>query len=254
MGLLNRSGAFQEPPRPFSTHGLGGRPAGSAAYPSMYRDVSMFPAPSKFRDLCREMKPKNPKAPKSAYLCYEQEKRTELLERWVHGPALTADGQLVMPEVRSSRRDHGDISREVGRAWKVLSVEEKQMWEAESQKDQARYHAECAEAGVQPKLFPHIAGQVRIVRPDRLVDNEGGAGLVDPKLMGIVGANMGLALNSSRPACNRPSSAAAGGAFALARLTAKAYGAAAAQTDQPSERTITRTAGKKWNAATRSFV
>ena len=47
----------------------------------------------------------------------------------------------------------------MGRAWKALSAEEKQRWEAESQKDQKRYHAECAEAGVQPKLFPHIAGQ-----------------------------------------------------------------------------------------------
>jgi hypothetical protein len=28
--------------------------------------------------------------------------------------------------------------------------EEKQKWEAESQKDQKRYHAECAELGVEP--------------------------------------------------------------------------------------------------------
>ena len=32
----------------------------------------MFPSPSKFRDIGREMKSKNPKAPKSAYLCFEQ--------------------------------------------------------------------------------------------------------------------------------------------------------------------------------------
>ena len=52
----------------------------------------------------------------------------------------------------------------------------------------------------------------------------------------------------------RPTSAAAGGAFALARLTAQVGGAIAAHIEQPSERTIARSAGKKWNAATRSFV
>lgn len=201
----------------------------------MFRDVS-FQSHSSFRDISREIKPKHPKAPMSAYLCFEQEKRTELLEKWVFGPVRTADGQLNMG-VHSSRRDQGTISREVGRAWRSLSAEEKQRWEAESQRDQKRYHAECAKMGVQPKLFPHIAGQVRIMRPDRLVDNKGGAGLVDPNKMGIAGIN-------------RPTDAAAGGSFALvrARLTAKA------QIDQPSERTMARTAGKKWNAATRSFV
>ena len=143
---------------------------------------------------------------------------------------------------------------QVGKAWKSLSAEEKQRWEAESQKDQKRYHAECAEAGVQPKLFPHIAGQVRIVRPDRLIDNEGGAGLVDPKMMGINGM---IPMGTMRPSPahnNRPTSAAAGGSFALARLTAPAGGAMGAQIEQPSERTIARMVGKKWNAATRSFV
>ena len=38
----------------------------------------------------------------------------------------------------------------MGRAWKALSAEEKQKWEAESRKDQKRYHAECAELGVEP--------------------------------------------------------------------------------------------------------
>ena len=191
----------------------------------------------------------------------------------------------------------------MGRAWKALSDEEKQQWEAESQKDQERYRAECAEAGVQPKLFPHIAGQVRTaqadlkkrqrllpsewsrkagaggkcalerlavevigatrpartgqpsVRPDRLVDNEGGAGLVDPKMMGINGMIPMGAMRPSPAHNNRPTSAAAGGSFALARLTAQAGGASmAAQIEQPSERTIARMVGKKWNAATRSFV
>ena len=144
---------------------------------------------------------------------------------------------------------------QVGRAWKALSAEDKKWWEAESQKDQKRYHAECAETGVQPKLFPHIAGQVRIVRPDRLVDNEGGAGLVDPKMMGIMGMEVPMGATKHSPSHNnRPTSAAAGGAFALARLTAQAGGAMGAKFEQPSERTIARTVGKRWNAATRSFV
>ena len=43
-------------------------------------------------------------------------------------------------------------------------------------------------------------------------------------------------------------------AFALARLTAQGGGATGAQVEQPSARTIQREVGKKWNAATRSFV
>jgi predicted alternative tryptophan synthase beta-subunit len=34
--------------------------------------VSIIPSPSKFRDIGREIKPKNPRPPKSAYLCFEQ--------------------------------------------------------------------------------------------------------------------------------------------------------------------------------------
>ena len=194
----------------------------------------------------------------------------------------------------------------MGRAWKALSDEEKQQWEAESQKDQERYRAECAEAGVQPKLFPHIAGQVRTaqadlkkrqrllpsewsrkagaggkcalerlavevigatrpartgqpsVRPDRLVDNEGGAGLVDPKMMISMGAMRPSPNNRPTGAVVAPSPSLEwrrGGAFALARPTAQGGGRPrAAQIERPSERTIARAVGKKWNAATRSFV
>ena len=116
----------------------------------------------------------------------------------------------------------------MGRAWQSLSAEGKQWWEAESEKDQKRYHAECAEAGLQPKHFPHIAGQVRP------------AGLVDPK--------------KRPPAPKKKQPRANGGAFALVRLTLQAGSARAAQIEQPPDRTTARTVGKKWNAATRSFV
>ena len=97
----------------------------------------------------------------------------------MEGPSLSAEGKLVMPEVRSR---NGENSRAVGLAWKALSREEKQRWEAESQKDLKRYQAECAQAGVEPKLYSHVAGQLRNARRAvRPVDNAGGAGLVDPK-------------------------------------------------------------------------
>ena len=54
--------------------------------------------------------------------------------------------------------------------------------------------------------------------------------------------------------CWPTTSAAASGSFALARLTAQGGGATGAQVEQPSARTIQREVGKKWNAATRSFV
>jgi len=129
------------------------------------------------------------------------------------------------------------------------------------------------------------------VRPDRLVDNEGGAGLVDPKTLTLT-LTLTLALTLTNPITltltltynvnpisnqvdpkmmgidgtggTRPSrahshrtttSAAASGSFALARLTsAQGGGATGAQAEQPSARTIQREVGKKWNAATRSFV
>ena len=39
---------------------------------TLTRDMSMFPSASKFPEMGREIKPKSPKAPKSAYLCFEQ--------------------------------------------------------------------------------------------------------------------------------------------------------------------------------------
>ena len=98
-----------------------------------------------------------PRAPKTAYACFTDKER-ETLEsvRWVH-TTMTPDGRLVVPD--ASRRA-GDISREVGRRWKALSAEQRQYWQAESKKDQERYLAECAKAGVQPKVFAHMPGQV----------------------------------------------------------------------------------------------
>ncbi len=137
----------------------------------------------------------------------------------------------------------------MGKAWKALSAEDKQRWEAESQKDQKRYHAECAEAGIQPKLFPHISGQAAEARQEA----RAGAGLGGPK-------------GTTRPSPpKRPStwsrapSGAVGGAFALARLAVQAGGPMAPtpwQIEKPLERIArtARTVGKKWNAATRSFV
>ena len=72
----------------------------------------------------------------------------------------------------------------------------------------------------------------------------------------MMGINMGLdmALVQGGRAAGRPTSSAAGGAFALARATSKEMGGGSSRNDQPSERTLARSAGKKWNAATRSFV
>jgi len=187
----------------------------------------------------------------------DQEKRSELLERWVEGPSLSAEGKLVMPEVRSR---NGENSRAVGLAWKALSREEKQRWEAESQKDLKRYQAECAQAGVEPKLYSHVAGQLRNARRAvRPVDNVGGAGLVDPKAAYKVTGNIpriGFA-GATRPfPQKRPASGAMGGA--LARLEQPSGQPTVTPTrrriEQPSESTTAPAAGKRWNAATRSFV
>ena len=86
---------------------------------------------------------KRPMNPKSAYLCWDADYRTKDLQKdqW-------------------NSRDNAVISREVGRRWHALSAEQKQYWHAESKKDQERYLAECAKAGVQPKVFAHMPGQV----------------------------------------------------------------------------------------------
>ena len=71
-------------------------------------------------------------------------------------------------------------------------------------------------------------------------------------MMGIDGTG---GMGPSAAHCHRTTtSAAASGSFALARLTAQGGGATGAQVEQPSARTIQRQVGKKWNAATRSFV
>ena len=179
----------------------------------------------------------------------------------MEGPSLSAEGKLVMPEVRSR---NGENSRAVGLAWKALSREEKQRWEAESQKDLKRYQAECAQAGVEPKLYSHLGAQLRIAQQQaaRPVDNAGGAGLVYPKAAYKVTGNIpriGFA-GATRPfpPQKRPASGALGGTFALARLEQPPAQPAVTPTrrriEQPSERTIAPTAGKRWNAATRSFV
>ena len=106
----------------------------------------------------KPVKPKMPKAPKSAYLCFEQERRRELVEGVVesegagatvgvgHGVGvvmgLPDSNGVVRPAPRN--RDHGDISREVGRQWKSLSAEQRKKWQHASEKDQERYSDECA--------------------------------------------------------------------------------------------------------------
>ena len=116
---------------------------------------------------------KKPVPPKSAYLCFAQERRDQLLK---------------LAEERGEMEDvvklHGDLSRAIGRQWKALSSEDKKKWSQMSEADQQRYLDECRAAGVEPKLYPHIAGQVRIARPDRIANGEC-ENLVDPLLMGV---------------------------------------------------------------------
>ena len=61
-------------------------------------------------------------------------------------------------------------------------------------------------------------------------------------------------LSFHAPALSQHTNQFNGGAFALVRLTLQAGSARAAQIEQPPDRTTARTVGKKWNAATRSFV
>ena len=151
---------------------------------------------------------KHPRPPKAAYPCFAEDMRRELLKesnRWVH-TLMTADGRLFGPD---ASRHAGDVTCEVASRWKALSAQQRQRWEAESQKDQKRYLAECAERGVQPKLFPHMPGQVGAARPDI----EAGKGKVcRPKQR----AGRSEPYEYSRAAGAR-TSAASGGEFALAR-------------------------------------
>ena len=121
----------------------------------------------------------------------------------------------------------------MGRAWKALSDEEKQRWEAESQKDQKRYLAECAEKGVQPKVFAHMPDQVGAARPD---NEPGGTGKVGKPTQHA--ARPAPYIKRSTAPGGAPNSAAACGAFALRP------GAAT----KAKQRIARPAAGDKWNA------
>ena len=105
---------------------------------------------------------------------------------------------------------------------------------------------ECLAAGVEPKVFPHIAGQVKISRPDRLLSGEEEQ-LVDPASMGVGGGGGGGGGGRHHP-YQRPA------------LADKA--AAEAEADAPSQRTSSKpseepAAGSKpmrWCARTRRYV
>ena len=90
----------------------------------------------------RPVTPKMPTAPKSAYLCFQQERRRELLE--------------------APPPDLGDISRHVGRQWKSMSADERRKWQEASEKDLERYQGECAAAAVLPNVRRQQAGPVRL--------------------------------------------------------------------------------------------
>jgi len=90
---------------------------------------------------------------------------------------------------------------------------------------------------VEPKLFPHIAGQVKIARPDRIANGEDGEKLVDPAAMGIGVSSKG---GSGSPYA-RPHNAVGPGVGG----------------DAPSERTLGKPKDAKtgrWCARTRSYV
>ena len=148
------------------TYGAGGGP------------VHVLPAnvqvvPSKPKQQKQTKPSKKPVPPKSAYLCFAQERRDQLLK--------LAEERGEMDDVVKL---HGDLSRAIGRQWKALSGEDKKKWSQVSEADQQRYLEECRAAGIEPKLYPHIAGQVRIARPDRIANGEC-ENLVDPLLMGV---------------------------------------------------------------------
>ena len=141
---------------------------------------------------------------KSAYTCFAEETRGKLnkLQRgWIGENSLSA----------------GDIEREIGIRWKARSDEVKQVYE-------------------QPKVYPHIAGQVGTARPDKRQ-------------------------RGSNPEYSRKAGA---GGERLERLEFKASGAASAQTEQPSVPALPRKnrilivgktapAGKKWDARNKKF-
>lgn len=135
--------------------------------------------------------------------------------------------------------------------WKALSAEEKKKWADASALDQQRYLDECKQMGIEPKLYPHIAGQVRIARPDRLLNGET-ENLVDPALMGVGRSPAApLAITATAtpagaagPSTTPPPAAAATGAAAAAEAPKRVE-----RPDQPSDSKALR-----WCARTRSFV
>ena len=159
---------------------------------------------------------KRPITPKSAYLCWDADFRRKYVEKdpW-------------------NSRGNAVISREAGKVWKALSAEQRQPWEAASEKDQERYLAECAEKGVQPKVFAHMPGQVGAARPD---NTQGGTGKVGKPPQH--GARPAPYIKRSTAPGGAPNSARACGAFALrpdAAPTAK-------------QRIARPAAGEKWIA------
>ena len=174
---------------------------------------------------------KGPLPPKAAYSCFVDREREKLCEAqpWVH-TTMTADGRLVVPD---ASRHAGDITCEVARRWKALNAEQRQHWVAASEKDQKRYLAECAERGVQPKVFAHMPGQVGAARPD---DEQGGTGKVSKPTQ-----------HAARPAPYIKRSTAPGGA----PNSARACGAFALRPDaapKAKQRIARPAAGEKWIA------
>lgn len=180
---------------------------------------------------------KEPLPPRGAYNCFDQNMREELIEHSSPWRLPTWRPLFVADPAEATSRAR-DITCEVGRRWKALSAEEKQHWQAESERDQKRYLAECAERGLQPKAFPHMAGQVRAARPD----NEDGTGPVGKPRQHASRAGA-PAPYSRLPGAAGPDSRAAGGKWA-----------ALAPIRVPFRLAGERPAGTKWNAKTKSFV
>ena len=159
---------------------------------------------------------KRPITPKSAYLCWDADFRRKYVEKdpW-------------------NSRGNAVISREAGKVWKALSAEQRQPWEAASEKDQERYLAECAKAGVQPKVFAHMPGQVGAARLDNEQDSTGQ--VVRPTQHA---ARPAPYKRSTAPG-GAPNSAAACGAFALV---------APRPMPKAKQRIARPAAGEKWNA------
>jgi len=124
--------------------------------------------------------------------------------------------------------------------WKALSAEEKKKWADASALDQQRYLDECKQMGIEPKLYPHIAGQVRIARPDRLLNGETD-NLVDPALMGVGRAPAPLAITAT-----------ATPAGAAGPSTTPTAADAPKRVEKPE--TPTDSKALRWCARTRSFV